>query len=273
MHPCLAITALDPHRLTRMPHEDRVRADFAAVWRERMAAGGPRPFLTFLDDTTGERVEVSYATFGNWLAKTANLIQDDLMAQHGDVIAVSAPPHWITAVWAVAPLLAGVAVAPWGDPAAAHTAIAYADDETLAAARACPGERLALSLLPLGRPFAVVPDGFRDYSAEVRAHGDHFVPFDAPASETAALVLGERTLTHRELVEAAADAARSAGLSDGDRVLVDARAVRFDGADLLEWLYAPLSAGASVVLVRGGDAERLDRIATTERATARLALG
>jgi uncharacterized protein (TIGR03089 family) len=269
----LAITVPGTHRLTRMPHEDRVRADFAAVWRDRMAAGGPRPFLTFLDETTGERVELSYATFGNWLAKTANLIQDDLMAQQGDVIAVSAPPHWITAVWAVAPLLTSVAVAPWGDPAVAHTAIAYADDETLASARECPGERLALSLLPLGRPFAVVPDGFRDYSAEVRAHGDHFVPFEAPQPETAALVLGERTLKHRELVEAAADAARGIGLSDGDRVLVDARAVHFDGADLLEWLYAPLSAGASVVLVRGGDAERLDRIAATERATARLAVG
>jgi uncharacterized protein (TIGR03089 family) len=261
-----------------MPTEDRgreqvqVQTDYAGVWRERLAAGGPRPFLTFLDESTGERVELSYATFGNWLAKTANLIQDDLMAQPGERIAVSAPPHWITAVWAVAPLLTSVAVDPWGDPASANTAVAYAGQEALEAARACPGERLALSLLPLGRPFDTVPDGFRDYSAEVRGHGDRFAPFDPPGPETAALVLPDRVLTHGGLVDAAADSAQRSGLGEGDRLLVDARATRFDGADMIQWLYAPLCAGASIVLVRGGDAEQLERIAATERTGGRLAL-
>ena len=249
-----------------------VAGDFTQVWRARAAAGSPRPFLTFLDEATGERVELSYVTFGNWLAKTGNLIQDDLMAQPGSRIAVTAPPHWITAVWAVAPLLAGVAVDPWGDPAAAHTVVTHARDDALAAARACLGERLALSLLPLGRPFNVVPDGFRDYAAEVRAHGDRFAPFDPPGPETEALVAGDRILTHRELVSVAAESAARSGLGDGGRLLVDARATRFGGADLIEWLYAPLYAGAAVVLVLGAGEERLERIAATERTTARLAL-
>jgi uncharacterized protein (TIGR03089 family) len=163
-------------------------------------------------------------------------------------------------------------VDPWGDPAGAHTVVTHAAPDALAAARACPGERLALSLLPLGRPFDAVPDGFRDYAAEVRAHGDRFAPFDPPGSQTEALVLGDRVLTHGELVAAAAESAARSGLEEGHRLLVDARAVRFGGADLIAWLYAPLYTGAAVVLVLGADAERLERIAATERTTGRLAL-
>jgi len=265
-------TSSDGNALDGLPSRD-----LATVWRARLASNGARPFLTFHDDTTGERVELSYATFGNWLAKTANLVQDDLLPEPGDRIAVSAPPHWLTAVWAVAPLLAGVVVDPWGEPKSAHTAVAYSDERALDAARDCPGERLALSLLPLGRPFDVVPDGFRDYAAEVRGFGDRFAAFEPPTPDTAALVVGGRTLTHRELVEAAALAASTFGdgasLGGADRVLVDARRDPFSGAELVDWLFAPLLAGAAVVLVRGAGAERLDRIAEMERATRRLVLG
>ena len=61
-------------------------------------------------------------------------------------------------------------------------------------------------------------------------------------------------------------------IDDQTRLLVDAPAVHFDGVELVDWLYAPLLAGASVVLVRGADPERLERIAATERTTRRLAL-
>ncbi len=261
--------------------------NLAEVWRSRIASDAARPFLTYLDDATGERVELSYATFGNWLSKTANLVQDDLMAEPGDRIALCAPPHWLTAVWAVAPLLAGVAVDPWGEAKSAHTVIAGPAEDVLAAARDCPGERLALSLLPLGRPFEVVPDGFRDYSAEVRGFGDHFAAFNAPQSDTQALVMGRGggTFTHAELIEQAAAAAASVkesadspevGLSGGDRMLVDARRDRFTGSELVSWLFAPLLVGAGIVIVRGvgvADAARLDRIAETERVTRRLTLG
>ncbi|PBC79521.1 uncharacterized protein (TIGR03089 family) [Streptomyces sp. TLI_235] len=39
-----------------------------------------RPLITFYDDSTGERVELSAKTFDNWVAKTANLLQDELNA-------------------------------------------------------------------------------------------------------------------------------------------------------------------------------------------------
>jgi uncharacterized protein (TIGR03089 family) len=256
--------------------------DLSAVWRARASADAGRPFLTFLDDGTGERVELSYTTFGNWLAKTANLVQDDLMAGPGDRISVCAPPHWLTAVWMVAPLLAGAVVDPWGEAKSAHTVIAGPDAQVLGTARDCPGERLALSLLPLGRPFDAVPEGFRDYSAEVRGFGDRFTPFTALAPDMEALVVDGATLTHAELIEQAtlaASAAKelpdgpSAGLGGADRLLVDARGDRFTGSDVVNWLFAPLLVGAGVVIVRGAAADRLDRIAETERVTHRLTVG
>jgi uncharacterized protein (TIGR03089 family) len=253
----------------------------AAAWRARTASDAARPFLTFHDDATGERVELSVATFDNWLSKTANLVQDELLAQPGDRIALSAPPHWLTAVWAVAPLLAGVAVDPWGEAKSAQAVVSGPDERDLEAARGCDGERLALSLLPLGRPFGVVPEGFRDYSAEVRGFGDRFAPFTPPNADTPALVVEGRTLTHGELVEqaalgAAAARARAegpaAGLSSADRLLVDARRDRFTGRELVDWLFAPLVSGSAVVVVRGAEPERLERIAAMERTTRVLVL-
>jgi uncharacterized protein (TIGR03089 family) len=247
--------------------------DLAALWRARIGADAARPFVTFHDDASGERVELSYTTFGNWLAKTANLVQDDLLPDPGDRIAVSAPPHWLTAVWAVAPLLAGAVVDPWGEPKAAHTAVSGPDERTLAAARDCPGERLALSLLPLGRPFDRVPEGFRDYSAEVRGFGDRFAAYNPPGPQTEALVVDGRTLTHAGLVDAAVQAAERLELGGADRLLVDARRDAFTGAELIDWLFAPLAAGAGVVVVRGAAPDRLNRIGAMERTTRTLLLG
>jgi uncharacterized protein (TIGR03089 family) len=240
---------------------------FAAVWRSRVSEQGPKPFLTFYDAGSGERVELSYTTFGNWLSKTGNLIQDELLAEPGDRIALLSRPHWLTAVWALAPLLTGVVLAPWGDPADAHTVVAGPEslDEARGAAGGGAAELWALSLLPLGLPFPETPDGFRDFSAEVRAHADRFSPLDPPNGQTVALVDPDGTeLTHRELVEAAR---ATGGLESADRLLVAVNRDRFTTAELIEWLYAPVSAGASVVLVRGADQAQLDRIAETERTT------
>ena len=42
-----------------------------------------RPLVTFYDDATGERVELSVATYANWVAKTAGLAQDELDVERG----------------------------------------------------------------------------------------------------------------------------------------------------------------------------------------------
>ena len=244
---------------------------FAAVWQSQVSEQGPKPFLTFYDEGTGERVELSYRTFDNWLAKTGNLIQDELSAEPGDRIALHARPHWLTAVWAVAPLLTGAVLAPWGDPDGALAVVAGPESlvDVRAAAGGSAADLWALSLLPLGLPFPQVPEGFRDFAAEVRAHGDRFAPFDPPSGRGAALAGADGTeLTHQALVEAVRDAGRKAT----DRLLVSTSRDEFTAAELIDWLYAPAGAGASIVLVRGADQARLDQIAASERTTGAYSL-
>jgi hypothetical protein len=45
---------------------------------------GPR--ITYYDDATGERIELSTVTLANWAAKTANLLRDELGAGPGSRI-------------------------------------------------------------------------------------------------------------------------------------------------------------------------------------------
>ena len=40
---------------------------------------------SLLYDATGERVELSVATYANWVSKTANMLQDGLAAEPGAV--------------------------------------------------------------------------------------------------------------------------------------------------------------------------------------------
>ncbi|MEV4740331.1 TIGR03089 family protein [Streptomyces sp. NPDC049555] len=242
---------------------DRTPAD---LLRSALAADPARPLVTFYDDATGERVELSVATFANWVAKTANLLQDDLNAAPGNRLALLLPAHWQTAVWLIAASSVGVTVDVGGDPAAADLVVSGPDD--LERARACSGERVALALRPLGGRFPQPPAGFADYAVEVPSQGDRFAPY-APVDPTApALAVGGLELTGEQLVaQARADAARD-GLGPGSRLL---SAQGYDGWEgLSAGLYAPLAAGGSVVLCRHLDRlspEALDKRCADERVT------
>lgn len=233
------------------------------------ALGGDpgRPLVTFYDDATGERVELSVATFGNWVAKTANLLQDELGAQPGDRLALLLPAHWQTAVWLLAAFSTGVVVVPGGDPAGAEFVVSGPD--TLDAALACRGERMALALRPLGGRFPQPPAGFADYAVEVPGQGDRFAPYAPVGPDAPALELpGAGVLTAGEVVSRARESAAGLGLERGSRLL---SGLPFDGWDgLAAGLLAPLAADASVVLCRHLDrlpAEQLAQRKDAERVT------
>ncbi|HEX3213955.1 MAG TPA: TIGR03089 family protein, partial [Actinomycetota bacterium] len=78
---------------------------------------GDKPFITWYDDHRDERVELSYKTFGNWVAKTANLLVDELGAGPGDRVGVVLADHWQTPVVLAACWRAGTSVVVL-DPAA-----------------------------------------------------------------------------------------------------------------------------------------------------------
>jgi uncharacterized protein (TIGR03089 family) len=224
----------------------------ADLLADALRADPGRPLVTFYDDATGERVELSVATFANWVAKTANLLQDDLGAQPGDHLVLLLPAHWQTAVWVLAGFSVGAVVAPGGDPAQADVVVSGPD--SLDAARACDGERVALALRPLGGRFPQPPAGFADYAVEVPSQGDRFVPYEAPRADAPALRLPDgELLSGAEVTSRARAEAAALGLGRGARVLSGLPYGTWEG--LAAGLLAPLAADASVVLCR-----HLDRL-------------
>ncbi|MFF8866492.1 TIGR03089 family protein [Streptomyces sp. NPDC015139] len=236
---------------------DRTPADLLT---SALAADPGRPLVTFYDDATGERVELSVATFANWVAKTANLLQGDLAAGPGDRVALLLPAHWQTAVWLLACSSVGAVADVDGDPAAADVVVSGPD--SLDAALACTGERVALALRPLGGRFPRTPAGFADYAVEVPGQGDRFAPFAPVDAEDAALIVAGREFSGAEVVERAAAQAPALDLTGpGSRLLSGLAYDTWEG--LAAGLYAPLAVGGSVVLCRHLD--RLDEDALAKR--------
>ncbi|MFV2101762.1 TIGR03089 family protein [Micromonospora sp. LOL_024] len=225
--------------------------NIARVFVDAIATDPTRPLLTWYDDATGERTELSGATLANWVAKTANLLVDDLAIGPGETAAVLLPPHWQTAAVLLGCWSAGLTVS--GKPGDVDVLFAAADRAAEADAWSA-ADRYALALHPFALPLREVPTGFADYVTEVRVHGDHFgaYPGGGPA--------------HAALRARAADRATELNIAPGDRVLVDVDR----HPDPLDWLLAPLSAGASLVLCAHPDPARLADRRTTEKVTRAL---
>jgi uncharacterized protein (TIGR03089 family) len=226
------------------------------------------PLLTWYDDATGDRAELSGATLDNWVSKTANLLVDGIGLGHGDSVALLLPPHWQTAAILLGVSAAGLAadLADLGGDPQPVEALFTTPDRVERAASWATTDRYATGLLPLAMPLREVPAGYADFVTEVRNHGDHFRGEPAAAADRA--FAGPVELSHQEVVEAAADRAAQLGFGAGDRVLIDVTA----HPDPVDWLLAPLVAGASVVLCANLDESRIDSRATAEKVSLVLAV-
>ncbi|MET8348888.1 MULTISPECIES: TIGR03089 family protein [unclassified Micromonospora] len=222
--------------------------NIAQVFADAIATDPTRPLLTWYDDGSGDRTELSGATLANWVAKTANLLVDEVALALGDPAGVLLPPHWQTAAVLLGCWSAKLSVVD--TPGDVDVLFAAADrlDE---AQSWSAGERYALGLSPLAAPLRQVPPGFGDYVVEVRRHGDHFTPQPGPGPADAPL-----------LARAEARAAEL-GIEAGARVLIDA--ARYP--DPVDWLLAPLTRAATVVLCANLDPARLATRQTTEKVT------
>ncbi|SDC80077.1 TIGR03089 family protein [Mycolicibacterium neoaurum] len=217
---------------------------------------GPR--ITYYDDATGERIELSAVTLANWAAKTANLLRDELGAGPGSRIAVLLPAHWQTAAVLLGIWWIGAEAVLGADGGDADIALCTADRLDEADAIVGTGEVVALSLDPFGKPVADLPIGVTDYATSVRVHGDQIVPERTPGPALAGR-------SPAQLIAAATAAAARQELTERDRVLSIAS---WDTpADLEEHLLAVLAARASLVLVVNSDGERLDRRREMEKVT------
>lgn len=218
---------------------------------------GPR--ITYYDDATGERIELSTVTLANWAAKTANLLRDELGAGPGTRVAVLLPAHWQTAA-----VLLGVwwigAEAVLSGPA--DLALCTAERLEEADEAVAGGEVAVLSLDPFGKPAPDLPIGVTDYATAVRVHGDQYVAEPRPGA-----ALDGRSV--EDVLAAAADSAAALNLTAGDRVM---SALPWSTADeVVANLLAVFVVGASLVQVSNPDLSALERRRTTEKVTRDLA--
>jgi uncharacterized protein (TIGR03089 family) len=221
--------------------------------RRRVRADGATPLLTYYDLGSGERVELSAVSFGNWVDKTSNLLVEELAAEPGQVIsmplAIVAPGHWLTSVWQIACWQVGLVV-DLTNPSATAAVVTGRQWQGYEAP-----EVYACALHPLGFGFTEpLPAGVRDYAVEVRNQPDRFSG-PSPSPGATAWVDAERTLTQADLIEIDGPPAR--------RLVPvgDAWATCRDG------IVTALVTGGSVVAVAGEDANQLARIASSERVT------
>jgi uncharacterized protein (TIGR03089 family) len=228
----------------------------AALLDPLLAADPAGPRITYYDDATGERIELSAVTLANWAAKTGNMVRDEFGAAPGSRIAVLLPAHWQTAAVLLGIWWAGAEVLLGGGDAD----IAFCTAGRLAEADASvgAGEVAVLSLDPFGKPVPDLPVGVTDYATAVRVHGDQIFAERHPGP----------ALDGRPVDDVLATARASAAaqhLTGTDRVLSTAS---WDTADdVVEHLLAVFAAGASLVQVAHPDAAALPRRREMEKVT------
>ncbi|MCB9409700.1 TIGR03089 family protein [Mycolicibacterium sp.] len=217
---------------------------------------GPR--ITYYDDATGERIELSTVTLANWAAKTANLLREEFGAGPGTRVAVLLPTHWQTAA-----VLLGVwwigAEATTAGPA--EIALCSADrlgeaDEAVADGQL--GEVAVLSLDPFGRAVDDLPVGVTDYATAVRVHGDAVIAERSPGPALDGRSAGD-------VLAAARRSAADQALSAEDRVMSDRPWGTAE--QIVDNLLAVLAAGASLVQLANPDPALLQRRRDTEKVT------
>lgn len=232
-----------------------------------LADDGTRPLVTFYDDTpssgsgAGARVELSVASFENAVAKTANLLQDELGTEPGEPVCLLLPRHWQSAVWVFAAAACGLRLVT--DPAGADVVVCGPDSLARAVSSGAR-DVVAMALTPLGGAFTEpLPPGVLDHGRAAPGQPDTFVAAVPVGPDLP--FLGDES--QAEVLRRARSAAEQIGLAPGGRLMTDHSPA--DPAGVVG-LLAAVVRGGSAVLVGSADAALLDRRAEQEHVTAQL---
>jgi uncharacterized protein (TIGR03089 family) len=194
-------------------------------------------------------VELSAKVLANWVAKAANLLQDDLDAAPATTVGLDLPAHWRAFYWALAAWSVGATVIV-GDGAGMADVVVTADPESAATVAEAAGLTVLVTLpmLARGNPEAAVD--VVDEARSLAGFGDVFTPWEVPGPKLAALASSSSTHTYADVVTSRPDWGREPRLRIPD--------------DLTRALPAALSAWAadgSVVLVRQAVGDQSGRLA------------
>jgi uncharacterized protein (TIGR03089 family) len=213
--------------------------------------------VTFYDDATGERMELSAASLGNWVAKTHFLLLDELGLGPGDRAFVGLPQHWQRLVVWLGVWSAGLEVVT----AAAGADVAFVSADRTGSAAAID-DVFALALAPWGRGFdagAMPPEGTQDFVVAVRPQPDAWGSVRPAAGPDDLAFDG---LSRRALVAAGRAVAVERGWDPGARIAVSDAS---PGADRPEIVLAVLAVAGSLVLTRTAPGASADTDATARR--------
>jgi len=164
-------SALTSYEQDRLSHELQVTATTLAnvtmyhsnpfrALTERVRNSASTPAVTYYDGA--ERIELSYKSLDNWVAKTSNFLRDEIEVSESDTIYLDLPAHWLKVVWLLSIWATGCRVVPTRDAALYTTS-----SEPIA------GDDIYCSLQVMGKP-PEAPAGFIDFITEVRKFGDYF---------------------------------------------------------------------------------------------------
>ena len=228
------------------------------VFAEVLAGDPARPFVTYYDEASGERSELSVRSLANWVAKTHHLLGTELGLGVGDRAVVSVPAHWISVPILLGALTAGLSlvtegeaevafVAP-GTPSVAPDVYAIAPDSAAVGFRGAP------------------PAGAEDYVSAVRPQADAWATVQLTADPSDECLPGR---SRAEVMDLAASRAEELGMAERGRLLSTRPWRGID--DWVDDVLAPLAVDGSVVFVVNGSDEVLARRAEQERVTARRA--
>jgi uncharacterized protein (TIGR03089 family) len=227
----------------------------AAILDPMLRADPVGPRITYYDDATGERIELSAVTLANWAAKTGNLLRDELGGGPASRVAVLLPAHWQTAAVLFGVWWIGADVLLDGSDADIALCTAERLDEADATGAA---EIAVLSLDAFGRPAADLPIGVTDYATAVRVHGDQIVAEQHPGP-----ALAGRSV--EQVLNACRKTAAATALTADDRVLSTAPWSTPD--DVVDGMLSVLAMGGSLVYVANPDLAALPRRTQTEKVT------
>lgn len=242
-------------------------------WRRVLTTADPGvPWVTYYQPGSGARVELSRATFDNWVAKAAGMLADECDVEQGSRVLLDLEPHWLLPVWAWATWALGATVAlPGAESRTDAPTDVYITDNPSGGHSATTV--LLSSKHPLGLPASqtspghtsppgTIPAGVIDAMADIRVYPD--VRSDPVPTPNFPLVIDAQhslgpdaslvTLMQETPVQ------RAALLRSHPR---DAKA-------LARALLAPAFYGGALIIIDGGAPEDIEAIRVQEHADADL---
>ncbi|MDO4610558.1 TIGR03089 family protein [Corynebacterium sp.] len=221
------------------------------------------PRLTCYDETTGGRTDLNAATLDNWASKVANMLHDEFDLEPGDRAWVDLPLTWPAACIVLGAARAGVELSD-DDPLAVFTSLdrlsEWEEKAPDAVLSAVTDDAFGRGVVECGLD---LPPGVVDFGPAVRMYGDAYA---GPGPDPDQPLFGGRSV--RQLGDGARALARER-CNDRARLLTRGwldDAGRLDADAWVSGVLMAWASGGSVVVVRGGDADRVAAVAEMENA-------